>query len=414
MKNYLIIFSILSLALFVRLYNFQDRITFGSEQARSLYVSAKYINEKPSLLGQEYFRVNSLGHKLYTSAIFNYSLIPFIFIFNYDPLPITYYFALLNIVTGIILYFVAKKIFNESVALISTILFLFNSYMIYHSMFIWVLNYLPLIGILSVYILWKIKNKKFVLFDIFVLGVFSGLGFGLQYLYLIAILIILFILLKYSVNKLNNFFMFILGGAIGDFTQLVFDIKHDFYHTRTLWQYVLDTFSGVSDAGFTYYHFLHFWPILILFSGYLLWVMYKKDKFLFYIVIILYLYINLNSNLINFSKPVGMINGLTNTDIKKTAELISQTNEDNFNVVTLYDFDTRGYVLRYYLEFVYGEKPKGEIDYQSNNMVFALAKSDYNFEMNNPWELNVMKPYNVVNLSEIGKGFNLYKLERKL
>ncbi|KKP31343.1 MAG: hypothetical protein UR21_C0011G0024 [Candidatus Woesebacteria bacterium GW2011_GWC2_31_9] len=114
MKKYLLIFSILILAFVVRFYNFSNRVTFGPEQARSLVVSSEYINDKPSLLGQEYFRTNSLGQKLFTSAIFNYSLVPLIFIFKYQPLPITLYFAFLNIITAIVFYFVVKKI-NSSV-----------------------------------------------------------------------------------------------------------------------------------------------------------------------------------------------------------------------------------------------------------------------------------------------------------
>ncbi|WKZ25964.1 MAG: hypothetical protein QY322_01495 [bacterium] len=414
MKNYLIVFSILILALVVRLYNFSDRMTFGSEQARSLYVSANYISEKPSLLGQEYFRVNSLGHKLYTSAVFNYSLVPLLLIFDYDPLPISYYFALLNIATGIIMYFVVKKMFSHRLGLICMTLFLFNSYMIYHSMFIWVLNYLPLIGILSIYLLWKIKNKKSNLLDLFILGVLSGLGFGLQYLYVIAILIILYVVFKYSKNKAKDLLVFIVGGVIGDFTQVVFDLKHNLYHLRTLLQYALDTFNGVSDAGFTYYHFLHFWPVVILVAGFLLWKVYLKNKFIFYVLFFGYLYLNLSSNLINFNKPVGMVDGLTNKSIVEASRIISQTDETNFNVVTLYDFDTRGYVLRYYTEFVYDKKPMGEIDYPSSNIVFALAKDDYDFENNNPWELKVVKPYNITNLGEVGQGFSLFRLERIL
>ncbi len=410
MKNYLVLFSILFIALMVRIYNFSDRLTFGPEQARSLMVSANYIKDKPSLLGQEYFRVNSLGHKLYTSAIFNYSLVPFILLFNYDPLPISYYFAMLNIITGVVLYLVAKKIFNQFVAVISLFLFLFNSTMIYHSMFIWVLNYLPLIGILSVYFAWKLIKNKYKLFDILMLGVLSGIGFGLQYLYLIAILIILAILFRYSKNRIVDIFAFTLGGIVGDITRIVFDLKHNFYHLRTLWQYAVDTINGVSDAGFTYYHFLHFWPVLILAIGLILWQIYIKNKYLFILLTSAYLFINLNSTFVSFDKPVGMIDGLTIADIKNASEIIAKNAKYNFNVVTLYDFDTRGYTLRYYLEHVYNKKPLSDVEYQSASEIYALAKANYDFDNNNPWELNVYKPYNVVTMESIGDGFVLSKI----
>ena len=124
-KNIFIILIII-FALFVRFYNFADRVTFGSEQARSLIVSGRYIKEKPSLLGQEYFRVTSSGHKLFSGSLFSYSLVPLQLIFNYKPIPITAYFAFLSVFTGLLLFLLTKKVLNFSVAIFSLIIFLFN------------------------------------------------------------------------------------------------------------------------------------------------------------------------------------------------------------------------------------------------------------------------------------------------
>lgn len=412
MKNYLILFSIFALALFFRFYNYENRITFGPEQARSLMISSNYIKDKPSLLGQEYFRANSLGHKLYTSALFNYSLVPLLALTNYDPYPITIYFTLLNIFTGVVVYILIKKMFGKTMSVMTTFLFLFNSYMIYHSMFIWVLNYLPLIGIISFYLVWKIFKKKSNNYDIFFLGILSGIGFGLEYLYVIAILIILYFLLKYSKNKLTQTLLFVLGGAVGDFPQVIFDLRHNFYHLRSLFQYALDTFAGSSDAGFTYYHFLMFWPAGLIILSFIIFAIYHKNKYLGLGVLLIYLLININSSLINFEKPVGMENGLKYNDLKQASKIIADYATDNFNVVTLYDFDTRGYTLRYFVQHMYNKTPQNDVSYKDVGEVYALAKSDYDFNNNNPWELNVFKPYNIDNLENIGEGYTLFKLTK--
>lgn len=412
MKNYLILFSILFLALFVRFYNFTDRITFGPEQARSLIVSANYIQDKPSLLGQEYFRANSLGHKLFASALFNYTLVPLLLLTKYDPYLITIYFALLNVFTGYVVFILCKKTFDKKIAIVASILFLFNSYMIYHSMFIWVLNYLPLLGILSFYFVWKIWKNKAKFVDYLILGIISGIGFGLEYLYAFAILIILYFIFKYSKDKLKSLFIFVLGGAIGDFPQVLFDLKHNFYHLSSLMQYALDTFSGSSDAGFTYYHFLEFWPILLLFLAFVIWFIYKRNKYLGILVLVLYLFINLRSTIIDFNKPIGMVNGLKYSDLKIASEIISKKASDNFNLVTLYDFDTRAYTLRCFVQYVYGKKPLNDVSYKDPEEIFALATTDYDFKDNNPWELNQFKPYNIERMSEIGQGYALYKLTK--
>lgn len=412
MKNYLILFSIFALALFFRFYNYENRITFGPEQARSLMVSSNYIKDKPSLLGQEYFRANSLGHKLYTSALFNYSLVPMITATNYNPYPITIYFTLLNIFTGSVIYILTKKMFGKIMSIMATFLFLFNSYMIYHSMFIWVLNYLPLIGMVSFYLVWKIFNKKYNNYDIFILGILSGIGFGLEYLYLIAILIILYFLLKYLKNKLTQTLLFIFGGVVGDFTQVIFDLRHNFYHLRSLYQYSIDTFAGSSDAGFTYYHFLMFWPAGLIILSFVIFSIYNKNKYLGLGVLFFYLLVNINSSLINFEKPVGMENGLRYKDLKQASKIIADYATDNFNVVTLYDFDTRGYTLRYLVQHLYNKSPKNDVSYRDVDEVYSLAKSDYDFNKDNPWELNVFKPYNIGKIENIGEGYSLFKLTK--
>ena len=413
MEKYLLIFSILILAFVVRFYNFSNRVTFGPEQARSLVVSSEYINDKPSLLGQEYFRTNSLGQKLFTSAIFNYSLVPLIFIFKYQPLPITLYFAFLNIITAIVFYFVVKKIFNIKLAAISFTLFVFSYLMIYHSMFIWVLNYLPLVGILTFYLLYKVVKGKSSWKDIFLLGVLSGIGFGLEYLYVLTILIVLYVLFKYSKEKLKTLSVFLIGAVVGDLPQVLFDLKHNFYHLKTLWQYTLDTFRGVSDAGFTYYHFLHFWPLVILAISYLVYIVIQKNKHLGILLIVIYIIVNLNSSLINFNKPVGMSEGLNLTKLIKTSKIIAEKSSNNFNIVTLYDFDTRGYTLRYLTKYIFNKTPMGILDYPSSPEIFSLAENNYNFKGSVPWELTFLKPYNIEVIEKIGDDFSLYKITKK-
>lgn len=412
MKNFLILFSVFAIALFVRLYNFESRFTFGPEQARSLIVSSNYILDRPTLLGQEYFRSNSYGHKLYTSAIFNYSLVPLLLITNYDPYLITIYFAILNIVTGIVLYHVTKKIFGSNIAIISTILFLFNSYMIYHSLFIWVLNYLPLLGILNFYFLWKIYINKYNALDIFWLGLISGVGFGLEYLYAIAIIISLFILFKYTKTKLKSILLFLIGSVLGDLPQVLFDIRHDLYHLKSLFRYAIDTFNRSSDAGFIYYHFLEFWPILLILLAVFFYALSKQNRAITIFLLSVYLFINLKSPLINFNKPVGMVDGLKYMDLKKASKVIAENANNNFNVVTLYDFDTRGYTLRYLTQYIFIKKPQNEISYQNVYEIYALAANNYNFKVNNPWELNVFKAQNVVKLEDVGSGYGLYKLTK--
>lgn len=410
-KQSLLLLIIFILAFAVRFYNFPNRVTFWSEQARSLVTSANYIQDKPSLLGQEYFRVASNGHKIFSGAAFNYLLVPLLLVSNYDPIPVTAFFAILNIFTGFVVYWVSGKLFGQRTAVFSVILFLFNSMMIYHSLFIWNYNLLPLVGILSFYFLLS-RNRKPSNKNILILGLLSGLGISLQILYVFIALIVLILAIWKSKKRFADTALFAVGIIIGNLPMVLFDIRHNFYNLSTLWQYMLDTFGGVSDASFSYYYLLPFWPIAALVVGYLLSKAYKFNKYLSIVIIAIYIFLNLTSSKISFKNPTGMPTGLTTADISYASQLIAKDAEGNFNVAEVLDFDKRAYVLRYYVQFKYGEKPLGEIEYNNPPVVYVLSQKGYNFEKSDIWEINAGGPYKIDLLSDIGVGYGLYRLSK--
>lgn len=406
----ILIFLIISIALFVRFYNFNERVNFGPEQARSLVVSANYL-KKFTLLGQEYFRVTSYGQKLFAGAYFSYSLVPLIFLFKYQPLPITAYFAILNILTGLTLYFLVRKMFGKDVATVSLVLFLFNRYMIYHSLFIWILNYLPLIGILTMYFLFEFKKKRKSIYT-FLLGLLCGLAFGLEYFYVLTAFLVLGYILFVSKNKIKDFLFFMIGAIIGNLPMVVFDLKHSFYHVKTFSQYMLDSLKNPGQSSLTYYHFLNYWPIALILFGYLLIKYLKQKKIVILIVLVVYVFLNLNSKLISFKSPIGMPPGLTWEGINLASKRISEDNPTNFNVVSLFDFDRRGFILRYPLEFLNKSFPLGVEDYPSSSALYVFGPENYDFKSQSIWEIDSFNAKRIEILSKIQDGYNIYKLTK--
>ncbi len=283
--------------------------------------------------------------------------------------------------------------------------------MIYHSEFIWILNFIPLVGAALLYFINRYYKKRDGL-SIFVIGVLCGIGFSLEYVFLGTAILILLVCLYLSKSKLKDTSIFILGSILPNLPAIIFDLKHDFYHFKTLILYTSDIVRGDAVAGFTYYHYLQFWPLLMIFLGIAMYLVFLKNKFVAYLLLLAYLLININSGLVDFNKPTGMANGLTISDLKQSSKVISDSVNGKFNVITLQDFDTRGHVLRYYLNYVYDKKPQGVIEYGSVEEVYVLANIKYDFQNNNPWELNVFKPYNIERLSGIGDGYALFKLTK--
>jgi hypothetical protein len=409
-KSSLFLIAIFVLAVLVRFYNFSNRVTFWSEQARSLVTSADYLT-KPSLLGQPYFmRFDTNGHEVFSGALFNYLLVPFLLVTR-DPLVITVFFTLLNLFTGIFVYFVAQKIFGRIAGAFSFVLFLFNNYMIYHSLFIWSYNFLPLIGVLSVYFLY-LQFKKSELKNIFVLGILSGVGISLQILYApFAILTIILAIWK-SRKKIKHFMFFILGLGLPNLPMIIFDLRHQFYNTKTIWQFFLDSLSGKSGAGFAYYYLLPLWPICIILAGFIVYEIWKRSKALALVVIILYLFFNIKSSLVNFYSPTGMPWGLTISDIDQASQAIAKDAKGNFNVSEVLDFDKQAYVLRYFIVFKYNKEPLGETEYQNLGLLYVLSQKEYNFGSSDIWEVNASGLKNVSKITNVGEGYAIYKLTK--
>ena len=410
-KNSLILIAIFLLAALVRFYNFPNRVTFWSEQARSLIVSADYL-KTPSLLGQPYFvRQDTNSHVLYAGAIFNYSLIPLLFISNYDPITITIFFTLLNIFTGLIIYLVAKRMFGRGVALLSCILFLFNDWMIYHSLFIWIYNPLPLLGMLILFFGWRYYRKR-RLPGVFMLGLLGGFGVSLQFLFLPITLAVLVFLALRSKKKVIDTAFYFLGVIIGNLPMVLFDLRHNFYNTRTLFQYFLDTLSGKSNASAAYYYFLPFWPVMAIAGGLILFLIWKRSKFFGASLLILYLFFNLTSVRVNLRAPTGIPEGTTTKDIDDASKAIAVDANGNFNVAEVLDFDKQAYTLRYFVEYKYGRKPLDVVSYQNLDLLYVLAPKGYDFKKSDVWEINAGGPYKISLLTDAGQGYAVYKLEK--
>lgn len=409
-KNNLILILIIIFAFFVRFYNFSNRVTFGPEQAISLITSGEMIKGKFSLLGQENVqRITSDGHRIFSGSLFTYSLILLQIISKFEILPITAYFAILNVLTGVILYFIVRKIYSQKASVFALVLFSFSNLMIYHSLFIWILNYLPLVGILVFYFLYKFKNYESYKYVV-ILGILTGVGFSLEYLYLVFALASFIILCKFAKKKLKMAITFIFSATVPNLPLLLFDLRHDFYHIRTLIRYTQDVFQGKAFSGFAYYDLLPVIPLMIMLLAVLLERLYKRRKILTVGILAGYIVLNLGSGLVSFEEPTGMPKDLSVSNIMKVAKTISREEPKNYNVTVINDFDTRGHILRYPLEFIFNSHPNGVEDYPNSTTLYVLTLKGYNFFKSTPWEISSFGADEITEIENIGKDFSVYKL----
>lgn len=409
-----LILLLFAIGAFLRLYHFPDRLIFGPEQGISLLTSAANLT-KFSLLGEYNLqRFTSAGHNLIHGPLFSYFLLPFILIFNFRVLPISLVFVGLNLFTALLLFLVAKNLFGRSVAAFALFYFLISSLMIYHSLFIWIYHPLILLGVLSIWFTAALKKKPQRLAPVFWLGLVSGAGFSLQYPFLVFAAFLLFLVLLISKRRLLSAFLFSLGFFLANITRIIFDLRHDFYHLRTLWQFFLDVYINKTISGTTYpYHYLHLYPYFCLLLAFFTIGIYNSKKPLVIFPVLVFLYLNFTSPILNLNRSLGMPDGMTLATLESAAEVIAADQPPaRFNVATLWDFDTLARPIRYLLQYYHGLKPQGFADYGNVDALYVFAPIDR--DINNPevWELNTLKPYQVTVLASPVAKYRLYKLTK--
>jgi hypothetical protein len=411
-------YLILIIVLFVvgtllRLYNFQNRLIFGPEQGMSLITSAQNL-QKFSLLGEtNLIRVTSAGHIPFHGALYSYLILPLLLLFNYRVLPITLFFTLLNLVTAFVFFKVTLRLFGKATAALSLFFFLFSGVMIHHSLFAWIVNPTPLLGVLSLWFVSVLTKNRKKLSPVFWLGFMSGFGFGLQNFYLLFALFLFVLILFISKKRLLAIISFLIGVIVGSLPTVVFDIRHDFYHIRTYWQFFFDLLTGKASGTSTYYNYLFLYPFIFLFYAFITKILYKVWKPLALIPLVFFLYTNLNSSFINFNKSVGMAPGITLKSLESAAAIIASDNPPtNFNVATLWDFDTRANPMRYLLTYYYDKIPQPYDQYQNVAALYVFAPDDYDIKNPRVWELQTYLPYKVTTLPLSVPGYFLYKLTK--
>lgn len=225
-------------------------------------------------------------------------------------------------------------------------------------------------------------------------------------------LLVLVFCLRKSKRKLVDLAVFIAGNILGNLPMIIFDVRHGFYDTITIWNYLVGTLSGRSNAGFSYYYLLPLWPLFATIGGLILLTVYKKNRIFALVVLFIYLFLNLTSGRISWQAPTGMPKGLTVGNVDNASKIIAENTNKDFNVAEVLDFDKRAYIFRYFVEYKYGKTPLGVEDYQSLKLLYVLAPTGFDFAGSDIWEVKSGGPYKVGLLSSVDGSYGLYKLSK--
>jgi 4-amino-4-deoxy-L-arabinose transferase-like glycosyltransferase len=260
--NSLIVFLILSLASFLRLYRISDYLTFLGDEGRDVLVVKHLLEGDLTLLGPR-----ASAGDFFLGPIYYYFMAPFLWLFNFDPVGPAIMIGLSGIATTFLVYWIGKEFFGQKAGIFASILFAVSPLVLAYSRSSWNPNLMPFVTLLMLYILYqavsKNSNKLFIL-----VGILYGIAMQLHYIEVFVAPIIFFFILigKFLVAQkqkikslLLHYLSVALGFLIGWSPFLAFEFLHNFPNLRAISSFIFDstdeghvgnTFTGVISQVF--------------------------------------------------------------------------------------------------------------------------------------------------------------------
>lgn len=229
---WLAIITLIGLAL--RLYRISDYLQFLGDQGRDvLIVKRMIVDHDFTLLGP----TASVGG-FYIGPLYYYFMLPFLWLWNLDPVGPAVMSALFGAATIIAIFFFCREFFNTRVAFLASILTLLSPKMIDISRFAWNPNPIPFFAIMAIFLLFLgAKKEKFIY--VLLSGLCVGIMQELHYITLVFIpLIYLQTLLIFPRKKIIPYFILLaLGIVLGNSLFLIFELRHGFPNTRSAFEF---------------------------------------------------------------------------------------------------------------------------------------------------------------------------------
>ena len=241
----MLIFFVIILAAFLRLYRIEDYMTFLGYEGRDALWVYGILHGKFTLLGP----TASVGG-FFLGPIYYYFTAPFLWLFNYNPVGSSVMVALFGTATVFLVYKIGSEFFERRVGLISAFLYSIAPLVIAYSRSSWNPNLMPFFSLLTLYILYKAvaenRAKLFVLCG-FLLGILMQLHYLATFL---GVIIAFYVLLTRSIlaqgyslqkklrNILKDYLYIFLGFVIGWLPFLAFEVRHGFPNIQSIISFV--------------------------------------------------------------------------------------------------------------------------------------------------------------------------------
>lgn len=245
-KQVLLLGLILVFGLALRTYRLDELMPFIGDQGWY------YISARDMLLGREFplVGITSSHTWLHQGALWTYILAVIFKLFNFNPVAPSYFIALLGTVTIALVYKLAKEMFDERIALVSSFIFATSPLTVLDSRFAYHTSPIPFftaLFLLSIH-RWINGNIRYFPLTLFFLGVLYNLEIATFSLAGIVLLILIYGFLRKQKWVLKLFSRKIaalsfIGFIIPMIPMLLYDIDHNFPQTVRVVIWILYRFA---------------------------------------------------------------------------------------------------------------------------------------------------------------------------
>ncbi len=291
-----LVFTILALALFVRVYRLPEILGFWYDQGRDALVIWDLIyNGKLFLIGP---MMGNTG--IFRGPWYYYLITPAYYVSNGNPVYANYFLILISVFGLFLLYKLGEKIEGKRLGLIALIIASFSSYVIGASR--WLSNPTPtlLTGIGFIYLSFKLLEKRWWALPSIALTIGMGLNFGAATeIFLIPALLFIFYLKPKVIPSLKIIFLSIASFIFTFLPQIIFEVRHKGVMSKAFYNFVFNektftlNFVEILTGRFERYYdlfaskfwngnyilFLPFFALFILFLVLKFKTYWKDDKF---------------------------------------------------------------------------------------------------------------------------------------
>lgn len=246
MKKGMVVFGLLVLAAFLRLYRIDEYMTFlGDEGRDALVVKDILVNHHFPLLGPP----TSVGN-MYLGPLYYYMMAISMSIWWLNPVAASVMVALIGVATVGLVYYLGNKFWGFWPGVISALLYCWSPITIYYSRSSWNPNQAPFFALLSLIGFLKSKETKNFLWL-----VLSGvsLAFANQMHYLALLLLPTGVIVWFYLTRMNSKKNFRVGTALALLSffllmspVVIFDFRHNFMNYHAVKNFFFGSNSSIN------------------------------------------------------------------------------------------------------------------------------------------------------------------------